>query len=34
LDLGEGCSNIEKEVEQGSSEALCVGSYASHLTVV
>jgi hypothetical protein len=26
--------NIEKEVEQGSSEALCVGCYASHITVV
>ena len=26
--------NIEKEVEQGSGEALCVGCYASHITVV
>jgi hypothetical protein len=26
--------NIEKEVEQVSSEALCVGCYASHITVV
>jgi hypothetical protein len=32
--LEECCWNIEKEVEQGSSEALCVGCYASHLTVV
>ncbi len=26
--------NIEKEVEQGSSEALCVGCYPSHLIVI